>query len=579
MAARFWVGGSGTWDGSSTANWASSSGGASGASAPTAADTVTFDANSGAGTCTTAAGATCLTATLNTSTLDLTLGDDLTAAGSFTLTLGTLNLSSYTLSCTVFSSNNSNIRVIAFGTGNITLTGNNGTIWSMQNAANFSYTGTSQVNCTYSGSTGTRTINHNTGGTVTLREEKAVNFNITAGTDTISTVTITFATSINSLNFTGFSGTLSQTPIEVYGNLTYSAGMTLSSGTSSTIFVKSSGTQTVTTNGKTLDFPVIKNNAGILQLLDNLTLGSTRSFTHNTGTVDLNNNTLTAGIYSSNNSNSRAIAFGATGSIVLVGNGATIWNFQNAENFSYTGLSRVDCTYAGATGTRTINHNTGGTVTLREEKAINFNITAGTDTVNTVTITFGTSFNNLDFTGFAGTLANAARELFGNLTYSAGMTLSAGNNVTSFFKTSGTQILTSNNKTLDFPITKSNAGTLQCADSLTMGATRNFTFTDGTVLLKDGETSTVGAFVTSGSTQKFLASTLSGSQATLSQASGTVNATNLTIKDINATGGATWNAFVTNGNVDAGNNDGWDFFVQLGRYIYTRRKNKVIFQS
>ena len=47
MADRYWVGGSGTW--SSTTKWSATSGGASGASVPTTADNVIFDANSDAG--------------------------------------------------------------------------------------------------------------------------------------------------------------------------------------------------------------------------------------------------------------------------------------------------------------------------------------------------------------------------------------------------------------------------------------------------------------------------------------------------------------------------------------------------
>ena len=50
MADRYWVGGTGTWDGTSTTNWSASSGGAGGASVPTAADNVFFDANSNVGT-------------------------------------------------------------------------------------------------------------------------------------------------------------------------------------------------------------------------------------------------------------------------------------------------------------------------------------------------------------------------------------------------------------------------------------------------------------------------------------------------------------------------------------------------
>lgn len=52
MANRYWVGGTGNWDGSNTSNWSDTSGGSSGASVPTSADDVFFDANSGSGTAT-----------------------------------------------------------------------------------------------------------------------------------------------------------------------------------------------------------------------------------------------------------------------------------------------------------------------------------------------------------------------------------------------------------------------------------------------------------------------------------------------------------------------------------------------
>ena len=52
MANRYWVGGTATWDATNTTNWSASSGGAGGASVPTSADDVFFDANSGAGTVT-----------------------------------------------------------------------------------------------------------------------------------------------------------------------------------------------------------------------------------------------------------------------------------------------------------------------------------------------------------------------------------------------------------------------------------------------------------------------------------------------------------------------------------------------
>lgn len=50
MADRYWRGGTGTWSSTNTANWSTSSGGSGGASVPTAADNVFFDANSNTGT-------------------------------------------------------------------------------------------------------------------------------------------------------------------------------------------------------------------------------------------------------------------------------------------------------------------------------------------------------------------------------------------------------------------------------------------------------------------------------------------------------------------------------------------------
>lgn len=229
----------------------------------------------------------------------------------------------------------------------------------------------------------------------------------------------------------------------------------------------------------------------------------------------------------------------------------------------------INLTYAGGTGTRTI-----GTGVMTESNSISVNVTSGSDI-----IAFGTStFKNFNTTGFSGTLNVGTRTFYGNVTIGATTVMGAGGtNTNAFAKTTGTQTVTTNGKTLDFPITVNGAGgTVEFTDALTQGSTRAFTFTNGTVKLKNGVTSTVGAFATSGTNQKFLESTLAGSQATLSQASGTVSARYLTIKDINATGGATWQAFTTNNNVDSGNNLGWDFSFQAGKYIYTVRKNKRI---
>jgi hypothetical protein len=149
------------------------------------------------------------------------------------------------------------------------------------------------------------------------------------------------------------------------------------------------------------------------------------------------------------------------------------------------------------------------------------------------------------------------------------MTLSAANGPLLFAGTGTAQNITTNGKTLDFPLTFNGiGGTFAFQDALTQGSTRAFTITNGTVQLKNGVTSTVGSFVTSGTNQKFLQSTLAGSQATLSQASGTVNASYLAIRDINATGGAVWNARTDLGSKDITNNTGWNFiFIAIQQIL------------
>ena len=91
MANRYWVGGSGTWNTSSTTNWSASSGGASGASVPTAADSVFFDSAT-TYTVTTTGALTCLDFTVSAGTVTFTAGTSPTIAisGSLSIIAGTV---------------------------------------------------------------------------------------------------------------------------------------------------------------------------------------------------------------------------------------------------------------------------------------------------------------------------------------------------------------------------------------------------------------------------------------------------------------------------------------------------------
>lgn len=488
------------------------------------------------------------------------LADNFTTsfAGISYLTLGTFDLNNKTFACVRFNTNNSNIRSILFGTtGAINITSTGGTVnlivWDAQTLTNFSYTGISSVNFTGNATTQNRRCLH--GASAGGSESNAINFNITAGSDTFN-----LSGAIKNLTFSGYTGNFeaefSTGALTLYGNLTFVTGMTANSTLTRTLTLSStSGTQSITTAGVTFGWQqVLFSGTATYKLIDNFTHtwgGGTGTTTFTSGTLDLNDKTYSSQTFVTNNSNVRSVLFGTTGSVKVTGNNTTVWNSTTVTNFSYTGTSNVEFSYSGSTGTRTI------ILGLPlEANSLNVKISAGTDIV-----AVSTNIKNLDFTGFSGTFSNSARTLYGNLTLAAGMTLTAGANTTTFAATSGTQQITSNGKTMDFPITVNAPGaTVQCQDALTQGSTRAFTFTAGTLQFKNGVTSTTGSFVASSATLKYLQSASAGAVATLSQTSGTNNLQNMQIKDITATGGAVWNA--VNGAISYGNNTGWYFAHQ-----------------
>lgn len=404
-------------------------------------------------------------------TNDLTLGSTLTT----TLTQGTLDLNNLVLTTGSFNSNNSNTRTIAFGTGNISCSGT-GTVWTTATSTNLSTTGTQVVNVTSVGSTA---ISVSPG---SLSESNSISFNFTGGTYTLSNLFSISTYSVRNLNFTGFAGTLSAISGGViYGNLTISTGMTLTASTATLTFGATSGTQLITTNGKTLDFPVTFDGiGGTWKLQDAMTLGSTRRVAWNAGTTDLNGFTLTAGLGAAlTTTNSRNIKFNG-GTLLLTGSG-TAWQVFLATNFTTT----------QGTGTGTISLTSSSSKTFIGG-GVTYNCTLNQGGSGALTITGSNTFNNITNTTQPSTL-----------TFTSGATQTFNN-----FNLSGTS----------------------------------------------------GNLIT-------INSTISGSQATLSKTSGIVSVSYCDIKDSNATGGATWESLVANGNVNSGNNTGWNFGLTTGNFL------------
>jgi hypothetical protein len=114
MADRFWVGGNGNWNATDTTNWSTTSGGAGGASAPTSADDVYFDANSNVGT-------DPFTVTVTGTEASPAVCNDFTASGlDGALTLSMPNTAtldcfgSMTLPATNFSVSGTNTNILRF---------------------------------------------------------------------------------------------------------------------------------------------------------------------------------------------------------------------------------------------------------------------------------------------------------------------------------------------------------------------------------------------------------------------------------------------------------------------------------
>lgn len=576
MATYYWVGGSGTWNNTNAANWSLSSGGAGGAGVPTITDGVNFDANSGATpTITIASTAKCNWASFGTTGATYSLSGSATfgAAATTDLTAGTLVLNNNTLTVGSFSSSSGTTRSIQFGTGQINITSTTPNInWA--NSTNFSYTGTFKIVLTGSGTVGTRIIywGSATPGYWTESTAISIGASVASGISLGSTSTANLALMgvFKDVNYTSVGGSTQSTfmngNITVYGNLTFSSAHAVDISTNWLYrMAGTTGTQSLNGGGATVGGSIVKLGASTVTLGSALTLSNSNyRFEMSSGTFDLNGLTLTPGRFYVTGATAKTLAFNG-GNIVLPYGGTVIWYIPDGTNFTYTGTLNVSSTYTGATGTRYFANGNTTPGYWTEVTALSFGPTGGGtpftfNTAATDAVCIAGRWNSINLTGYAGSLSSIAGYLsvvYGNLTLGASTNTVVSTNQFTFAKTSGTQTLTSNGRAFNFPLTVSAPGaTVSCADALTVNDSNGVTFTAGTLSLASGTTSTVAAFTTTGTTLKYLRSSTPGSQATISDASGTNTATYLSITDSNATGGATWDASAAT-NVNGGNNTGW----------------------
>ena len=611
MATYYWVGGTGSWSNSNTRNWATTSGGVGGegVNVPTLADDVVFDANSDTGgpftvtvegtsaadpkICKTfstggsggaldqimtlaGAGRICVfgdvtfpavnfvstytgtltiqdTATLTTNgiavaaltvggvgsatnpiptpnfSLVLTLGSAYTstAGGGISLNAGTLDTNNFNVTVASISSIVAYTRTLNLGSSVVTLTATN-----PFPIANF--VGYLTINA------GTSTINISAAGP-------------TFPSPTFSGAGFTF----NNVSFTS----TAKTNVTISGSNTFN-NLTIVTNTSSlnyNIFFVSGTTQTIT-GTLTLPTPAAANNRctvrGItFRVIATLNVAAVNAFTD----VDF-----------------RDIAI--TGAAAPV-SGARLGNAQNNSGITFpAGVNKYWSLAAGGNWTATAWALTsGGAPAIANQPLAQDTVIIDDAGLNSgATVTFNLS-------PFVGSLTTASRTLpmtialgsgapgfYGNITLSSAVTLTtiatgalgvgSGYGITQTLTSAGVAW------PRGFSISPV-SGTFVFADAATVtgsilcqlgSAGQNQT---GTVKFKDGATYTATAFSFQSANTNMItiSSTTPGSQYTLSAPTQLGSASFTTIIDSIATGGAAWLAPLNLGNIDGGNNTGWQF--------------------
>jgi hypothetical protein len=291
---RYWVGGTGTWDATTTTRWSDSSGGSGGATVPTSADAVIFDAASNA----TAYTVTCTAAQLRCGSLSISgpASGNITWAGSAPLAIhdnvnlaatgitrtytGAITLSGSTSGKTLTTNGvqlNSNVTINGVGcewnlgsafimfAGSNQITVTNGTFDTKDfNLSTYSFTSSNTNTRVIKLGASTLTLIAGGGGPIDFRNPLNLSFDCGTSTITFSTTQNTFngggftfynvtnastnnqnfiINGINTFNNLTITGKISSgiSPVLITANQTINGTLTLSAGTNATMrtFVRS----------------------------------------------------------------------------------------------------------------------------------------------------------------------------------------------------------------------------------------------------------------------------------------------------------------------------------------------------
>jgi hypothetical protein len=484
MADRYWVGGSGTWSTTSTTNWSATPGGASGASAPTAADSVFFD-RTGTYTVTLSSGLTCLDLTVTAGTVTFANGvsPSLTVSGSFTLLTGTVWSSSGTITFNATTTGKTittngvtmSAPVVfngvgggwtlgsAWTTSNLTFTITNGSF----DTGNYNLT-ISQFN---SNNSNVRTI---TLGSSTL----SINSSLTIASTNLTFNADTSQINVNGATFAGggltfynvsFTGTTAGTTRNITGANTFNNLSYTSPSSSGVIQVTFAAPQTI--NG-TLTCAGATAVRRIFLRSD--VIGTTRTLTVGTlSAQDCDFRDIEIAGAASGSSPTRAGNCGGNSNITFPAAKTVYWNLAGSQNWSATG-------WAASSGASPDINN----FPLAQDTAIFESTSPGTGTTITIDASWNIGTINMSArTSNTMTLATSTNTptIYGNWVNGTGTTLTGTGTMT--FAGRGSQTITSAGKSFTQSLAISTPGgsvTLQDAFTSTRNDTSAFILTAGT---------------------------------------------------------------------------------------------------
>jgi hypothetical protein len=517
MATRYWVGGSGTWDTTTTTNWSTASNGAGGASAPTSADNVIIDTSSGTGTITCTAGV-CNNLTV-TATQAIILGaasSTLSVYGSLTFPSGgsfsastnswTLTFAGTTTGLTITTNGKSLSTIIFNGVGGgwtlgsaltttVTITLTNGT-FDTSSSGNYPVSIGTQISL----GVGTKTLNLNAS-TVTFT---GGNFYLYFDTNSTG---FTFNAGTSQINFTGLNCNF------FGGGFTfYNVSFTSNGG----INIQMTGTNTF---NNLLFTNRIGANYSTFNLGNNITVNGTLTLsTTSTGVSRLFVYTPTVGTQSTITLNGTLASMSDVDfrDIVAAGtagtwSGTRIGNCLNNSNITFSTPKTVYWNLAGSQSW--LGTTSGWATTSTGIPALtNFPLPQDTATfteagsAGTINLGAPVQIGNIQMADgisnrvspFTLNMDTGGAVIYGSVTFFSGLTMTGTNTVT--FSGQGiTQNITNAGVTWTAPITVNNpTGTYKLLDNETLGSTLTFTLTAGTVNL-NSKTLTTGLFSSSNS--------------------------------------------------------------------------------